>query len=77
MSCKQCIRESRIHRSLNRFPLQNFSEHLTATEDDMQIDLVPELPPSCGYEKIVTAMNVFFRFLIAYLTPNQDAKTYN
>ena len=59
MSCEQCIRESRIDRSLTRLPLQNPNEHLTAPEDAMQIELVPELPPSGGYENIVTAMDVF------------------
>ena len=75
MSCKQCIRESRIYRSLTRTPLQNPNEHITAPEDAMQIDLVPELPPSGGYENIVTAMDVFSRYLFAYPTSNQDAKT--
>ena len=75
MSCKQCIRESRIDRSLTRPPLQNPNEHITAPEDAMQIDLVPELPPSGGYTNIVTAMDVFSRYLFAYLTSNQDAKT--
>ena len=75
MSCEQCIRESRIDRSLTRPPLQNPNEHITAPEDAMQIDLVPELPPSGGYENIVTAMDVFSRFLFAYPTANQDAKT--
>ena len=41
----------------------------------MQIDLVPELPPSGGYENIVTAMDVLSRFLFAYPISNQDAKT--
>ena len=31
----------------------------------MQIDLVPELPFSGGYEKIVTAMDMFSRVLFA------------
>ena len=61
MSCEQCIRESRIERSLTRPPLQNPNEHITAPEDAMQIDLVPELPPSGGHENIVTAMDVFSR----------------
>ena len=74
MSCEQCIRESRNHRSLTRPPLQNPNEHKTAPEDAMQIDLVPELPPSGGYENIVTAMDVFSRYLFAYPTSNQDAK---
>ena len=74
-SCEQCIRESRIDRCLTRLPLQNSNEHITAPEVAMQIDLVPELPPSGGYENIVTAMDVFSRFLFAYPTANQDAKT--
>ena len=39
----------------------------------MQIDLVPGLPLSGGYENIVTAMDVFYRYLFAYPTANQDA----
>ena len=75
MSCEQCLRESSIHRSLTRLPLQNPNKHITAPEDAMQIDLVPELPPSGGYENIVKAMDVFSRYLFAYPTSNQDAKT--
>ena len=41
----------------------------------MQIDLVPRLPPSGGYENIVTAMDVFSRCLFAYPTSNQDTTT--
>ena len=41
----------------------------------MQIDLVPRLPPSCGYENNVTAIDVFSRYFFAYPTSNQDAKT--
>ena len=75
MSCEQCIRESRIDHSLTRPPLQNPDQHIIAPEDAMQIDFVPELPPSGDYENIVTAMVVFCRFLFAYPTSNQDAKT--
>ena len=75
MSCEQCCRESRIDRSLTRPALQNRNEHITAPEDAMQIDLVPDLPPTGGYENIVTAMDVFSRYLFAYPTSNEDAKT--
>ena len=75
MSCEQCIRESRIDRSLTRFPLQKPKEHITAPEDAILIDLVPELSPSVGYENIVTAMGVFSRYFFAYPTSNQAAKT--
>ena len=74
MSCEQCIRESRIDRSFIRPPLQNPNEHITAPENAMQIDSVPELPPTGGYENTVTAMDVFSRYLFAYPTSNQDAK---
>ena len=69
------IRESGIDHSLNRPPLQNPNEYITAPEDAMQNDLVPGLPPSGGYENIVTAMDVFSCYLFAYPTSNQDAKT--
>ena len=75
MSCEHCIKESRIDWSFILPPLQNPNEHITAPEDAMQIGLVPELPPSGGYENIVTAMDVFARCLFAYPTSNQDAKT--
>ena len=74
-SCEQCIRESRNDRILTRHPLQNPNEHNTVPEDAMQIDLLPELPPSGGYDNIVTAKDVFSRWLFAYPTSNQDAKT--
>ena len=41
----------------------------------MQTDLVLELPPSGGYENIVTAIDVFSFYFFAHLTSNQDAKT--
>ena len=75
MSCEHCIQESRIDRSVTCPPLQKPNEHITAPEDALQNDLVPELPPTGGYENIVTAMDVFSRCLFAYSTSNQDAKT--
>ena len=75
MSCEQCIRESQIDRSLIRFSLQKPNEHITAPEVAMQNDLVPELPPSGVYENIVTAMDMFYRYLFAYPASNQGATT--
>ena len=75
MSCEQCIRELGINPHLTRPPLKNPNEYFTAREDAMRIDLVPGLPPSGGYENIVTAMDVFSRYLFAYPTSSQDATT--
>ena len=47
----------------------------TSPEDAMQIDFDPKLTPSGGYENIVTAMDVFSRYLFAYPISSQDAKT--
>ena len=75
MSCEQCIRELRINPRLTHPPLLNPNEHITSPEDAMQNYLVPGLPPSGGYENIVTAMDVFSRYLFAYPTSNRDATT--
>ena len=70
MSCEQCIGVSRVDDRFTRAALQNSSEHITAAEDAMQIDLVPELPPSVGYENIVTSIDVFTRYLfVSWLYP--------
>ena len=75
MSCEQCIRQSRSDPNLTHPPLQNPNEHITAPEDAIQIDSVPDLPPSGVYENFVKAMDVFSRYLFAYPTANQGAKT--
>ena len=61
LSGEQCLRESRINPQLSRSPLQSPNEYITAPEDAMKIDLVPGLPPSGGYEDIVTGIDVFSR----------------
>ena len=66
ISCEQCKKESRVVDRLTQPALQNPSEHITAPEVAMQINLVPELPPFGGYENIVTALDVFSRYLFAY-----------
>ena len=70
MSCEQCNRILRIDRGLTGPPQKNPNEHITAPEDAVQTDLVPELPPSGGYENIVTGKDVFSRYLSAYTTSN-------
>ena len=77
-SCEQCLRGSRTNPRLTRFPLQNANEYITAPEDAMQIDLVPGLPPSGGFENIVTAIDVLFAFYLhtrrQIRTPQQSLK---
>ena len=74
-SCEKCIKESRVDRSFTRPALEDHNGHNNWPEETMQVDLVPELPPSGGSDIIVTAMDVISRLLFAYPTSNQDAKT--
>ena len=67
--------ESWMDKRLTRPPLQNHNQNITRREDAMQISLVPELPPSGGYQNIVTAKDVFSRYLFGYPNMNQGAKT--
>ena len=39
----------------------------------MQIDLLPNLPPSGGYENVLTAIDVFSRYLFAYPLTDESA----
>ena len=75
MSSETCIKKLPIERGFTRPPRQNPNEHILAPKDAMQTDLVPELPPSDGSENILTAMELFSRYLFTYPTSNQDAKT--
>ena len=73
---EQCKKKSQIDRRLTCLPLQNPNEHIRVLPDElMQIDWLPELPPSDGYENNITAMDVFPRYIFAYTTSNQNAKT--
>ena len=74
MSCEHCFREWQIDRQFTRLNLQSPNEYITAQEEAIKIDLVPELPPPVGYEDIVTAMDVYSRYILAYPTSNRDAK---
>ena len=41
----------------------------------MQTDLVPKIYPFVGFENMLTALDVFSRYLFAYRTSKQDTKT--
>ena len=69
--CETCIKDKRTPNELINPELLNLPEWTLGPEDAMQIDLLPNLPPSGGYENIITAMDVFSRYLFAY--PVTDA----
>ena len=55
--------------------LLNLPEWDLGPEDALQIDILPNLPPSGGYEKIITALYVFSRYLFAYPVADFSATT--
>ena len=75
LGCENCNKDKRIPNPSITPDLLNLPEWDLGPEDAMQIDLLPKLPPSGGYENIITAMNVFSRYLFAY--PVTDASANN
>ena len=72
--CEDCIKYKRNHNS--QFPLKmiNNTEHVLGQEDILEIDILPNLPNSAGYQNIVTSIDVISHYLFAYPTQNATAK---
>ena len=65
-NCQICIQTKRINNDLLRTELLNCPEWDLGPEHILQIDILPNLPPSGGYDHIITAIDVFSRYLFAY-----------
>ena len=64
--CEQCASDKRVPKATTTPELRNLIEWDLGPEDAMQINLLPNLPPSGGYENVLTAIDVFSRYLFAY-----------
>ena len=64
--CKLCAKEKRVPNKVITPELLNLPEWDLGPEDAMQIDLLPNLPTSGGYQTVMTAIDVFSRYLFAY-----------
>ena len=71
--CEQCARDKRVPNATITPELLNVPEWDLGPADARQIDLLPNLPPSGGYEIVLTAIDVFSLF--AY--PLTDASAIN
>ena len=71
--CEICIQDKRINNTRITPELIHITEWDLGPEDLMQIDLLPEIPPSGGYENIITAIHVFSRYAFAYPVSNPTA----
>ena len=60
-----CIQNKRINNDLLKTELLNCPEWNLCPEDILQMDILPNLPPSGGYDNIITAIDVFSRYLFA------------
>ena len=68
--CEVCIQDKRKNNTRITPELVHIPEWDLGPEDLKQIDLLPELPPSGGYENIITAKDVFSRYAFAYPVSN-------
>ena len=71
--CKICIQDKRIKNTGITPEIFHIPYWDLGLGDLMQIDLLPELPPSGGYEIIITAIDVFSRYAFAYPVSNPTA----
>ena len=73
--CEKCARDKRVPNTTITPELLNLPDRDLGPENAMPIDLLPKLPPSGGYENVLTAIDVFSRYLFAY--PLTDASAIN
>ena len=71
--CEICIQDKRINNTRIAPELFHTPEWDLGPVDFIQIDLLPELPPSGGYENFITAIDLFSRYAFAYTVSNPTA----
>ena len=64
--CEVCAKDKRVPNNSITPGLLTLPEWDLGPEDAMQNDLLPNLPTSGGYQTIMTAIDVFTRYLFAY-----------
>ena len=64
--CQICIQNKRINNDLLKTEILNCAEWDLGPEDILQMDILPNLPPSGGYDNITKAIDEFSRYLFAY-----------
>ena len=74
-SCQDCIANKRIDTRQIRPKMLSNTEFTMGPEDCLEVDILPNLPSSNGYQHIITMMDIFSRYLFAYPTQDMTAKT--
>ena len=70
---RHVFNDKRIDNTKLRPELLNVHERDMEPEDGMQEDILLELPPSAGYQKIITAIDVISRQVFVYPVSNPSA----
>ena len=70
-----CIANKRIDTRPIRPQMLSITEFTMGPEDCLEVDILPNIPSSSGYQHIITLMDVFSRYLFAYPTQDMTAKT--
>ena len=73
--CPECAQTKRTPNANITPPLIDMSKVALGPEDALQMDIVPFDDPSGGYTAVITAMDVFSRYLFAYSVARVDTKT--
>ena len=71
--CEQCAKDNKVPNATITPELLILPEWDPGPEDAMQIDLLPNLPPSGGHEIVFTAIDVISQYLFAYPHTNASA----
>ena len=73
--CMKCMQTKRTDNRLLTPPMIDTSKLAMGPEDALQMDIVPFDEPSNGFTAIVTAMDVFSRYLFTYCVTKIDARS--
>ena len=73
--CTECMQMKRADKRSITPPMIDTSKMALGPEDALQMDIVPFDEPSGGYTAIITAMDVFSRYLFTYNVIRTDAPT--
>ena len=74
-SCPDCIANKKIDTRQIRPKMLSNTEFTMGPEDCLEVDILPNLPSSNGYQHIITMMDVFSRYFFVYPAQDMTAKT--
>ena len=74
-TCDICMKDKRIKNPSITPELLNLPEWDHGPEDALQIILLPNIPPSGGYENIITALDILSRYQFAYPVVDASASS--